>query len=182
MWDLVKRAQAREQEAFGELYDIFASRIYRFIRIKVNAPERAEDILQDTFLRAWQSLPRLKLDNLYFGAWLYTIARNLINDHYRNMQRRPAAENIDDHGDLISGDDVAANTELKLDIERMRASLAELSPTYRQVLELRFIQEFSVDETAKILGRNSLSVRVVQHRAIKKLQKLLSDNEKYASA
>jgi RNA polymerase sigma factor (sigma-70 family) len=103
--DLIARAQKHEQSAFGELYDMYAQRIYRFISFKIATREQAEDILQETFLKAWQALPKLKLEKLYFSAWLYTIARNLVNDHYRTLKRRPTPDDIENYYDLTDNDD-----------------------------------------------------------------------------
>jgi RNA polymerase sigma-70 factor, ECF subfamily len=171
--DLVVLAKEKDKEAFGELYDIFAARIYRFISIKVKAREHAEDILQETFLKAWRYLPRFNPDQYHFGAWLYTISRNLVNDYYRHMYRHPRTENIDDYIDLSSPPTIAETADLNLAMDKVNLVLPQLNDSYRQVLELRFIQEMSIEETAQIMGKTSLSVRVTQHRAIKKLSALL---------
>lgn len=170
---IIARAKNREQAAFGELYDIYASPIFRFISLKTATREQAEDILQETFFKAWQALPKLSLENLNFRAWLYKIARNLVNDHYRTLQRRPTPDTIENYYNLSSSDDTHETTAKAFDIERLRSIMNQLAPTYRQVLELRFIQEFSVEETAKIMGKTALAVRVAQHRALKKLNLLV---------
>ena len=65
-----------------------------------------------------------------------------------------------------------------LDIEFLNRGLAKLPPQYREVLELRFVQEFNLDETSKILNKTNLSVRLAQHRALKSLRKILERMEK----
>ncbi len=174
---LVTRAKERDQAAFGQLYDIFSSAIFRFVSLKTATREQAEDILQETFFKAWQALPKLSLENLNFRAWLYKIARNLVNDHYRTLQRRPTPDTIDNYYSLASADDTHEQTALTFDIEWLHSIMNNLAPNYRQILELRFIQEFSVEETAKIMGRTALAVRVAQHRAIKKLNSLVSQSD-----
>ncbi len=166
---LITRAQALDQSAFGELYDLFAAKIYRFISYKLPTREMAEDVLQETFMKAWQALPKLNPEKLYFNAWLYTIARNLINDQYRAVKRRPTPDTLDNYYDLADNDDPAQNTDDILHKEKLRSILNELPASYKQVLELRFLQEFSVEETAKVMGKTVIAVRVMQHRAIKKL-------------
>ncbi len=167
--NLIARAQKHEQSAFGELYDMYAQRIYRFISFKVATREQAEDILQETFLKAWQALPKLRLEKLYFSAWLYTIARNLVNDHYRTLKRRPTPDDIENFYDLADSDDPLDNVASRLEEEKLRSCLNDLPSDYRQVLDLRFLQEFTVEETANIMRKTAIAVRVMQHRAIKKL-------------
>lgn len=150
--------------------------------MKIPSREQAEDILQETFLKAWQALPKLKLENLYFGAWLYKIARNLTNDHYRKAYRTPKLEDIDEHFDLASAGDAAETAATSLDLMRVRGALPQLKEEYRQVLELRFVQEFSVEETAKVMGKTKVAVRIVQHRALKKLHSLLVIEERHEPA
>lgn len=174
---LVLRAQQLDQSAFGELYDLFAAKIYRFISYKLPTREMAEDVLQETFMKAWQALPKLNPEKLYFSAWLYTIARNLINDQYRAVKRRPTPDSLDNYYDLATDDDPAENTDEILNKEKLRKILSELPAGYKQVLELRFLQEFSVEETAKVMGKTVVAVRVMQHRAIKKLGQDFSISE-----
>jgi len=174
---IVARAKDRDQAAFGQLYDIFSNAIFRFVSLKTATREQAEDIMQETFFKAWQALPKLSLENLNFRAWLYKIARNLVNDHYRALQRRPTPDTIDNYYNLASSDDTHEQTAIAFDIEWLRSIMNELAPNYRQILELRFIQEFTVEETAKIMGRTALAVRVAQHRAIKKLNSLVSNSD-----
>lgn len=179
---LVARAKERDQTAFGELYDMYAKPIHRFLKLKVPIREQAEDLLQDTFLKAWQALPSLKLQNLYFRAWLYQIARNLVNDHYRKVYRSPKLEDIDDHQQLASASDTSAAACLSLDLARVSLALPNLKPEYRQVLELRFIQEFSIEETARIMGKTRVAIRLVQHRALKKLNQALTTEPSYEAS
>lgn len=170
---LVKRAQGGEKEAFGELYDQYASRIYRFIKIHLDNDSQAEDILQETFLKAWLALPKLKLENLNFSAWLYKIARNLVNDHYRQTYRRPREEDIAEHFELADKINEANNLDHSMMIEKIKTLIPKLKPVYRQVIELRFVQEFSVYETAVILNRSQVAVRLLQYRALQRLRNLL---------
>lgn len=171
---LVAQAQGGNTQAFGELYNLYASRIYKFIRIKVPETTSAEDMLQDTFFKAWQALPKLKLDNLYFSAWLYQIARNLVNDFYRSHYRQPQTEALENHTELYDTSSPAHDASLALDLSRLKIQLKQLPAQYQQVIELRFIQEFDTAEVAQIMGRTPLAIRLIQHRALKKLHSLLS--------
>jgi RNA polymerase sigma-70 factor, ECF subfamily len=170
--DLLTKAKQGDTAAFGEIYDIFAERIFRYIKIKVKNQQQAEDLLQDIFYKAWIGIKSLSLENLNFSAWLYKVANNTINDYYRKVYRTPVMveinENLAQQENLYYTDRFNFN-----DIEIVRESMERLPVQYKQVLELRFIQEFSLDETAKTLGRTNLAVRLLQHRALKKLQTVI---------
>lgn len=170
---LVASAKGGSSEAFGQLYDLFAPRIYKFISFKVSPKELAEDILQDTFLKAWRGLVTLKLEELNFSAWLYSIARNTVNDHYRKVYRQPPPVELDEAIGVTSGESPAAAAQRESELEQVRQASAKLPPHYRQVIELRFIQEFSVEETAQVVGKTPLAIRLIQHRALKQLRTIL---------
>lgn len=177
---LIAQAQRGDTTALGKLYDLYANRLYRFISFKIPTNEQAEDILQETFLKAWRALPKLSLVDLNFSAWLYKIARNLVNDYYRAVKRRPTPETIENYYDLTSSADTFKETATTFDLAILRQAVTKLSPAYRQILELRFIQEFSVEETAQIMGKTTVAVRITQHRAIKKLNSLLTQDHEPA--
>lgn len=174
---LVSQIQKGDQAAFSVLYDEFAQQIYAFIRIKITGnTEQAEDILQDVFLKAWKGCKSLELENLNFSAWLYKIASNTVNDYYRKTYREPKPVPIDEAYNIAGDDNPALNTDRGIDNEQMRETVAKLPAHYKEVIELRFFQDFSVADTAKILGRESITIRVWQHRAIKQLQQLYKQN------
>lgn len=170
---LVLKAKDGDAEAYGQLYALYSSRLYRFIKIKINETATAEDLLQEVFLKAWQALPKLQLSDLHFNAWLYQIARNLVNDYYRRQYRQPPATTLDEIAELPSTSSPLTETILILEIDRVKKHFYKLPPQYREVLELRFIQEFEVSEAAKIMGKSNLAIRLLQHRALKRLQTLL---------
>lgn len=170
----ILKAKTGDREAFGYVFDEYADRIFRYIRFKIKDQLQAEDILQEVFLKAWTGLPKLPDENLNLSAWLYKVASNTINDFYRKQYRSPITVDLDSVPEIESNDhqiDI-------LDIEFLNRGLAKLPPQYREVLELRFVQEFNLDETSKILNKTNLSVRLAQHRALKSLRKILERMEK----
>ena len=170
----VTAAKQGSSEAFGQLYDLLAPRIYKFISFKVQQREQAEDILQDTFIKAWRGLGTLRLEELNFTAWLYRIARNSVNDYYRKVYRQPPALELDEALNVASGESPLTAAIRESDLEHVRNASSKLPAHYRQVIELRFIQEFSVEETAQVVGKSSLAIRLIQHRALKQLRTILS--------
>lgn len=169
---LVKQVQAGDQAAFGTLYDEFAQRLYAFIRIKVSTSEEAEDILQEVFLKAWTGCRSLKLSNLNFSAWLYKVTANTINDYYRKKYREPKTVSIEESQEIADENHSADSASNGLAKSVINRTLAQLPAHYKEVIELRYFQEFSVAETAEIMGKNSVTIRVWQHRAIKRLEQL----------
>lgn len=167
---LIHNAALGDEEAFGRVYDAFADPIYRFIKFKVTEPEQAEDLLQDVFVKAWQGIPKLSLTDLNFSAWLYTVAGNTVNDYFRRMYRRPQTVSLSQDFEITAPHDTSRSTEVAINTHQIHAALDKLPPDYKQVLELRFIQEFSVEETAHILHKTNVSTRVLQYRALKKLE------------
>lgn len=167
---LVMRAQTGDQEAFSLLYDEFAGRIYKFIKFKIFDDEQAEDLLQEVFVKAWTGCPKLRLADLNFSAWLYTVASNTVNDHFRKVYRRPQTVSLDPAIDIPGDSDTSRNTTAAFDGALVYQALEKLPPHYKQVLELRYIQEFSIEDTARAMRKSSIAVRVLQHRAMKRLQ------------
>ncbi len=177
--ELVQKAKGGDQGAFGEIYDLFADKIFRFIKIKVHDQQTAEDILQESFIKAWRALKNLKMENLNFSAWLYAIARNTINDFYRKQYRMPEMEELEETTAIAAGATVnGAEVEIdhKFLAQEMGKCFDKLPAQYKEILEMRFIQDFTTDETASILGKTNLSVRLSQHRALKKLKDIMEND------
>ncbi len=174
---LVNRMKSGDQEAFSDLYDQFAKQIYAYIRIKVSDQSLAEDILQEVFLKAWTGAKGLDVTNLNFSAWLYKVAGNTINDYYRKKYRQPPEVALEEARELAGQDDLAADASNRFEKESVKRVMASLPTHYKEVIELRFFQDFSIADTAKIMGKNSVTVRVWQHRALASLKKLFENYE-----
>ena len=171
--ELVAKIQQGDSEAFGRVYDMFAQRIFRYVRLKINNPQEAEDVLQEVFVRAFGSIGTLDPQKMNFSAWLYRVASNTVNDFYRKKYRTPETVDIEAGMQIAGNSSPERDTEVRLNLDTVNKAMLLLPGQYRQVLELRFAQEFSVAETAKILGKTGLAVRLVQHRALKKLESIL---------
>ncbi len=172
--NLVALVKAGDEQAFGLLYDEYADRLYRYICFKITDRQEAENLLQEVFVKAWQGCRKLEQENLNFTSWIYTIAHNTVNDYFRKVYRRPQTVPLEPNLDIVAKDDTSEDTQKSFTELSIEKALAKLPDKYKQVLELRFLQELSVEETAKILQKNSISVRVLQHRAVKQLQKIFT--------
>ncbi len=172
---LISRSKQGDEEAFGQLYDCYAQRIFRYVRIKIQNREEAQDVVQEVFTKAYLGLKHLEIENLNFTAWLYRIASNTINDHFRKRYSRPEPVEIDETVDIQDGTSLLEEVSIGSDLEIVRASFKQLPVIYRQVLELRFFQDLTLAEVATALGKSNLAVRILQHRALKKVQGILKD-------
>lgn len=172
-WPLVIAAQAGDSAAFGELYDRYVDTIYRYVLFRVADPTLAEDVTSETFLRALRRIGSVTYQGRDVGAWFVTIARNLVLDHVKSSRYRleiPTAE-------LAEDDDVQHGPEQEVVASAMAEELlryvGQLNPDQRECIVLRFLQGMSVAETAVLMGRNEGAIKALQHRAVRRLAKLL---------
>jgi RNA polymerase sigma-70 factor, ECF subfamily len=171
--DLVGRAIQRDREAFTCLYDRCVDQIYRHVYYKVSNQADAEDITQETFVKAWKAIDRYRDTGSPFAAWLITIARNLIADHYK---RRPNLVNLDDLAEQLAAHpstEPEKLAEAAFNQETVRRAVLKLKPDQQQVVMMRFIDGFSYEEIARALNKSQGAVRVIQFRALNELKKWL---------
>lgn len=164
--ELASRAQTGDSQAFALIYDTFIKKIYDFVFYKTMHQQLAEDLTSQTFLKAWKNIAQFKGGN--FSAWLYTIARNIVVDHYRSQKEILAVE---DFWDLKADDDVLGEVEERLKIEKLQQGLARLKSSEREILMLRLWQDLPFKEIAVILGKNEGAAKMSFARAMESLKK-----------
>lgn len=154
---------------FERVYDEHVVGIYRFIYARVGNHPDAEDLTAQVFVRAVEQLDTSR-EPAQIAAWLYRVAHNTTADYWRAFYRLP----------LIGADHVAPGWEPAAAVERppvdgpdpaatrVEQLLRRLPPTYRRVLELRFLQRRSVAETAREMGISNGNARVLQYRALRR--------------
>lgn len=167
---------SHDDAAFAVLYDFYLPKIYGFICKRVGNRETTEDLVQQTFLKAFASRRGYSPQNgAGFGAWIYRIATNAVIDHYRTASKRQHLE-LDDSRDLPderSGPEQHAETAL--DRTRLEAAIANLPERDQRVITLKYFSEFSNQEIAEVLGCSANHVGVLLFRALKKVQKTYED-------
>lgn len=173
---LVNRAKGGDSEAFAQLYDHYVDTIHRYVYYRVGSRQLTEDLTSETFLRALRRIETFTWQGRDFGAWLVTIARNLVADHFKSSRFRlevTTADMVDsDHlEESPEGEVMAAftNTALLEAVQRLNAQQQEC-------LVLRFLQGLSVAETARIMGKNEGAIKTLQYRAIRALATLLPED------
>jgi RNA polymerase sigma-70 factor (ECF subfamily) len=173
--DIVTRAQQGDADAFGELYDRYVDVVYRYVQYRVSSTALAEDLTSETFLRALRRITSYTWQGRDFGAWLVTIARNLIADHYKSGRYRlevaPSGHveaGADRTEDSPEGEVLASLTN-----ETLLDAVKQLNGEQQECIALRFLQGMSVAETAQIMGKNEGAIKALQYRAVKSLARLL---------
>jgi RNA polymerase sigma factor (sigma-70 family) len=165
---LVERAKEGESSAFGLLYDYYLPKIYRFVLIKVSQREEAEDITHLTFLKAWESIDRYSYHGYSFGSWLYQIARNVVIDHYRGTSVQTSLEDADEpeSNEPWPGHDL----DTKVKYAEVMQALSKLGTLEQDVIIMRFVENLPVRDVAEAIGKSEGAVKLIQHRAMKKLK------------
>ena len=174
-WVLVRAAQAGDMNAFSDLFDRYYDVVFRYVLFRMNDRTLAEDLTQETFLRALRRITSVTYQGRDIGAWFVTIARNLIFDHVKSSRYRLESTTSDivelspsTHGPEQQVLDMATNEELLRCVRKLNADQQEC-------ISLRFLQGLSVAETAKIMDRNEGAVKALQHRAVRRLAQLLPE-------
>ena len=169
--DLVRRAQNRDQEAFAQLYEEHFDRIYRYLALRIGNEMEAEDLTQQVFLNALQSINSFRWKGAPFSAWLYRIAHNQAVDHMRKKKKRtdlPLDESL-----ASSDSNPQSAIELKMDSEQLLRATGRLTEAQRQVIALRFTSELSIAEVAGVMGKSQGAVKALQHSAIVALRRTM---------
>lgn len=174
--ELIKKSKKGDKEAFGEIYELFAERIFRYIYLKVGNKEEAEDLTQQVFIRTWESLKNFQFRKNPFSSWVYRIAHNLVVDFYRK-QKETLSLNDEIRVEIVDSLDLDENLYYKEEVKKILKFINQLPEEQKDILMLRFIDDLSYGEIAKIMKKSPLTLRVLQHRALKKLKELMNNNE-----
>jgi RNA polymerase sigma-70 factor (ECF subfamily) len=184
-FDLVKRCQAGDTEAFDELVTRYRTRVFSMIYNMVHSEQDAWDLAQDSFVKAWRSIKRFRGTSSFY-TWIYRIVMNVTIDWLRKKQVKPGGGEFDDVIALKEIDPAAKTApkaaalpyetmqrgEIRLRIEN---AIAQLSPEHRAVILMKEIEEMQYHEIAETLGCSIGTVMSRLFYARKKLQNLLKD-------
>lgn len=165
---LVEKSQNGDSKAFGQLYDQFVDKIYRFILFRVSNKEVAEDLTQTVFLKALENIGNFRKDS-QFSSWLYTIARNNVIDHYRGKKPTTFVNDFDN----IESRDNTQDFEAKEFLAETLSAMKRLNEEEQEVITLHSVEEYSFEEIARITDKSPGALRILKHRALKKLRSSL---------
>lgn len=161
------------RKIFSEIYDKYINKIYRFILLKVNSQEIAEDLTSETFLRGWEVYKNQKeIENPQ--AFLYKIARNLVIDYYR-QKARARVVSTENTKIIDPRTDLEGKAVLMSDVAQIKDVLSELNDDYQNVIIWYYLDDLSIKEIAKLLDRTEEATRVLLSRALKALRAKLNN-------
>ena len=177
---LISAAKSGDVSAFEELYRSYNDRIYNFVRGIVASEQDAADVAQDTFVRAWKALPKLRSECAFKG-WLYRIALNQAKEALAQRGRRGelGIEGSDEPGfderQIATTTDGPESATLRNDLaSAVGMALSELSPDHRAVVAMHHIEDMDVSEVAKALSVPQGTVLSRLARARAKLKRRLA--------
>lgn len=171
--DLVLRARAGNRKAFGRLYELYADQIYGYAYARLSNPADAEDATELTFLRAFENMGKYELRGAPFVSWLYRIAHNLIVDRYRSGGKVISVDFEEQHVPTVR-EDPSEVFQRNSGCEDLYRAISRLTDEQREVVVLRFLDGRRTSDVADIMGRSEGSVRSLQWRALRSLERELS--------
>jgi RNA polymerase sigma-70 factor (ECF subfamily) len=172
-YTVVEAAQRGEHEALSALYEYYFPKVYRYAAARLATAEDAEDVTEEIFLRVIDKIGSFSWRGLPFGSWVFRIARNEVVSHVRRQKVRGATAQLTDTiPDYTPDHTELVETAMTMDV--VREAIGRLPEAQRQVISLRFVAGLSVAETAQSLKKTENNVKVLQHKAIAKLQQMVS--------
>ncbi len=175
---LIERAKLGDSEAFTQIYEDSYSRIYSYIYYRVSNREIAEDLASEVFIRLVRKIDTYEDKGRPIIAWLYTVAGNLVRDHYRKDSRIQWMP-IDDR-EIVSDEDPTLQIDLDLSSERLKEAIKHLTEDQAQVIILKFVDGWSNRKIADVMGKQEGSIKSLQHRALRSLRRILEESENMA--
>jgi RNA polymerase sigma-70 factor (ECF subfamily) len=172
---LLQRAQRYDLQALAEIYDRYSPGLYRYAMRLMSDEDLAEECVAETFNRFLSVLKAGRGPQQYLQAYLYRVAHNWITDYYR----RQPPPTLPLEPDLIHnpGSDPQVQVALELEKERVRDALRLLTPEQRQVVVLKYLEEWQNQEIAEAIEKQVGAVKALEHRALNTLRRILMREE-----
>jgi RNA polymerase sigma-70 factor (ECF subfamily) len=179
--NLVERAK-NDPLAFGELFDMYYDSILNYVLHRTANVSLAEELTSNTFYKALNKIGTFRWMNIPFSAWLYRIAANEINSHFRKNKGRKEVqlEDITEHAEdetakadkeISAAEDEVARKQM---FNQLHESIQSLKRKYQEVIVLRYFEKKSMLEISQILGKAEGTVKSLLHRGIENLKKNIS--------
>ncbi|MBI4320208.1 MAG: sigma-70 family RNA polymerase sigma factor [Chloroflexi bacterium] len=176
---LIRKAKNLDRAAFAELYRFAVSPVYRYLSVRLNTTQEAEDLTQEVFMAALAGIQGLRAeDEVGLLAWLFQIARHKLADHLRQRYRRPSTP-LGETEHLASLDAQPAEVaEAGDERAELRQAFQLLTAEQREVLVYKYVLEMDNERTARIVGKSVNAVNQLHHRALGSLHRLLAKPER----
>jgi RNA polymerase sigma-70 factor (ECF subfamily) len=172
---LIERAQHGDTDAGATLFDRYYPNVFRYALSQVGDPVLAEDIAGETFVRMVERIDSFTDQGRPLLAWLFTVARNLAKDHYRESA---GVLEMTLNETLIGGvSNPERVLERRLTQERLVAALSQITDAQRRVILLRFIDGLDLKSVARIVQKPVTAVKSLQHRGLAALRRVLEEKD-----
>lgn len=172
---LLERARKCNEQAIAEIYDRYAESIYRYLYRILGDANIAEDLTSDVFLKLLQVLGTSRAPRDQLQGWLYRVARNLAMDWFRQQAKGPT---VVLNEELAQGSDSPVDSlEQRQTRQRLGRVLSRLTASQQQVILLRFGEGLKITEVGRLMGKSEGAIKLIQYRAVKRLRKLLEQEE-----
>ncbi len=172
---ILERVKRYEAQALEEIFDTFSPGIYRYAYRLLGDAELARECMSETFSRFLDALQRDSGPDNYLQAYLYRIAHNWVTDYYRS--KVPPSLPLDVEIRADSADEPHQAVAEQMANEQLRAALALLTPDQRQVIVLRYLEDWELESIANTLNKPIGAVKALQHRALEALRRIMSRYE-----
>ncbi len=165
--ELARQVQQGCQDSFAELVERYGNRLLQFLRNKTGSVQDAEDLVQDTFVKAYQNIHRYR-DSWTFSTWLFTIAKRLSISRYRSRRYLKPAGKLE--SEVAESVDAYAREQI---CSSLWATARSLTENQYQALWLKYAQDMSIKDIAAVMGKTQVNVKVLLYRARTNLAKRL---------
>jgi len=169
---LRERAAALEPAALAEIYDGYSDKIYSYIYHRIGDGSVAEDLTGDVFVRMLEAIRADRSWTLTLQGWLYRIAHNLVVDHFRRQSKRDGPE-LDER--WMASDNPTTSFEGLFHSNQLRTAMRFLTEEQQQVIVLKFVEDLSNAEVAKIMDKTEGAIKALQHRGLASLRRVVGD-------
>jgi len=170
--ELALRSQRGCQDSFTELVERYGTRLYQFLHNKTDNVQDAEDLVQDTFVKAYRNIHRYRT-SWKFSTWLFTIGARLASSRNRSLYRQQSAAEVESGPPLAERPaDAAIQQETQ---EGLWAAAKSLSRNQYEALRLRYAEDMSIKEIARVMRKTQVGAKVLLYRARMNLAERLRD-------
>lgn len=165
---------ASARKTFSQIYDRYINRIYRFVFLKVNSQEIAEDLTSEAFSKTWAVFKEKQDEIKNVRAFLYKTANNLVIDHYREKGKANVIL-VNNLSIVDPKQDLEKHVLLSSDMNNVKQALVHLKEDYQNVVLWHYLDDLSISEVSELLNRSEQATRVLLHRALKSLRQKIEE-------
>ncbi|MCG9479845.1 MAG: sigma-70 family RNA polymerase sigma factor [Actinomycetia bacterium] len=167
---------------FEKIYNRFMPQLFRYCYYRTGSKQEAEDLCSELALRAYNNLGRKKFNSRQFFGWLYRVARNLLIDYYRKqgrsaVQSPPDKEQVSSENSGLIDNSPYLSIELGIKNEKLFKAMSRLTDLQREVVILKFIEDFDYKLISRITGKRQNTLRGIVFRALDGLKRYMQEYE-----